>query len=477
MTDPRPQNPDASPPPEREYPGIVDWAALRDHLGFALRAVRRRPFLATFCFFLVASLGPVALAVMPKTYRIETIVIAARNPVVSTLTHPVLQRPFEAEDAAQAAHDAIMRRDNLEALADETGLVERFALTRSPIGRLRDRLLAGITGRERTPEERRVALVERLEKKLTIEVPAAQPGASATAPRDRVVMAIEWPDAETAKLLLETAARRFFDDRRERERSLVEDAVGVLELRAANLHDQVGAQVKKVHELEVGIVRNNPALSRSFRAPRGRVPQEETLARLRTTLEAKKLAASDMERFRDQRSAELREELARLRAAYSEQHPDVIRTRKLLEDLATPPAQLAVLRADIIGLEQDLERASATVSRLVDDENPALEYERTELRLLLAQYTALRERIDGARVETAASLAAFDHRYGFAVPPLIPRKPIRPIPFLAVAAGVLAGIGFALLAATALDARSGRILERWQLERTLHLRVIGELRA
>jgi hypothetical protein len=477
MTEPRSQPPESSRPPETESPGIVDWPALRDHLGFALRAVRRRPFVATLCFLAVAALGPLSLVVMPKTYRLEAIFTAARNPVVSTLTYPVLQRSFESDDAAQAAHDAIMRRDNLEALCEETGLLERFEQTRAPLGRLVDRIQAAVTGRERTREERIVALVERLEKRLTIEVPGAQPGASALAPRDRVAMTIDWPDAETGKLLLETAARRFFDGRRERERALVKDAVGVLEVRAASLQDEIGAQVKKVHELEVGLVRGNPALSRTYRAPRGRVPQEEALVRLRATLEAKKLAAHEIERFRDTRGEELREELARLRAGYSEQHPAVIRTRKLLEDVSTPPPQLSALRTDIVTLEQDLERASAIAARLVDDEDPALEYQRTELRLLLAQYTAIRERIDGARVESDASSAGFGHRYAFTVPPRIPREPIRPIPLLAIASGILGGLLFAVLCAAALDARSGRILERWQLERTLRLRVLGELRA
>ncbi len=477
MTAPRLPPTDASPPPTSDSGGLVDWSLARDHAGFALRAVRRRPVVAAFCFLAVASLGPVALVVMPRTYRVETVVMAERDPVVSTLAYPVLQRSFESEDPALVAHDMILRRDNLEALCEEIGLVERWLRERAPLVRLRDGVKQLVIGRAPTRDEHIEALVERLEKRLEIEVPGTQPGAPPATVKDRVRIAIEWPDAQTAKLLVDTAVRRFFEGRRERERSMVRDAVAVLELNAANLTREIDEKVKKVHTLELALVRGNPALSRTGYAPRGRVPEEQALARLRATLESKKLAAAEIERFRELRAEELRGQLARERATHSEGYPEVIRTRRLLERLAAPPEQLEKLRSEIVALEQDVERATARVARLVDNEDPALEYERTELRLLLTQYSSLRERISAARVEREAAQAGFDHRYGFAIPPRIPKKPVGPLPVLAIPAGILGGLLFSLFAAAALDVRSGRIIERWQIERTLRLPVVGEMRA
>lgn len=476
MTAPHFPHPDDSRLPEQDSVGLVDWSLVRDRVGFALRATRRRPIVALLCFVAIASLGPVSLAVMPRTYEVEAIVTAGRNPIVSTLAYPVLQRPFESEDPAQLAQDMILRRDNLEALIEETGLLEHWLRTRAPLVRFRDRVLELVTGKEPTREERIEGLVERLEKRFKIEVPGAQPGAPPSAAKDRVVMTLQWPHAEIAKVFVETAARRFFENRREREVSMVRDAVGVLEVHAAGLRREIEAKVRQVHELELGLVRGNTALSRTDRSQRGRVPEEQALARLRATLDSKKLALAELERLTELRSEELRSEYARVRTAYSEEHPDVVRTRKLLERLSVPP-QLAALRSEIVELEQDIDRAAARVARLVDGEDPALEYQRTELRLLLTQYSTVRDRIDGAHVEAQAAKAGFGHRYGFTVPPRIPTKPIRPIASLAIAAGVLAGVLFSLFAATALDARSGRIIERWQIERTLHLRVVGELRS
>jgi hypothetical protein len=475
----------------REDPGaLIDWSRVRERAAFALRAVRRRPLVSAFCFLAVASLGLLSLAVMPRTYRVEAIVKASRNPVVSTLPDPVLLRSFDSEDPANLARDAILRRDNLAALCEETGLVERSLATRGPLARLRAWALELVTRfgeahptlaipspRGPTRQERIDALVDTLEKRLTISVPGAQPGAPAGAAKDRVLIAIEWPDAETARLLVEAAARRFFESRRQTELSMGRDAFAILESRAATVRQEIEAKVARIHELELAMLRGTQALSRTYRAPRGRVPQEEELARLRVTIESKKLALAEDERFRGQRSEELRGELARERTVYGEQHPVLARTRDVLARLSAPSPRAEALRSEIAGLEQEFQRASERAARLVDDEDPALEYQRTELRLLLAQYTSIRDRLDGARVESAIAQAGFDRRYAFAVPPVLPRKPEWPNPALSIAASVLGGVLLALFVAAALDARSGRILERWQLERTLGLAVLGEIHA
>jgi uncharacterized protein involved in exopolysaccharide biosynthesis len=477
MTAIRLSPPEPERPPEDDPSALVDWRRLRERLGFALRAAKRRPFTAASCFLLLASLGPLSLVVMPRTWRVEAIVTASRNPVVSTLAEPVLLRPFDAADAADVARDAILRRDNLVALAEETDLLDRTLAARAPMARFRDRLLERVTGRTPTREKRMEGLVETLEKRLSISVPGAAPGAPHGAPRDRILLALEWSDAELARTVVDTAARRFFETRRERERAMSADAMAVLEDRAAAVRKDIEGKVKQIHALELAMLRGNTALARTYLAPRGRVPQEQELAQLRTTLESKKLALAEVERFNQHRAEELRAELARQRTTYGEQHPMLGRTRDVLERLAEPSPRVDALRAEIAGLEREFRQASERVARLIDDEDPALEYQRTELRLLLAQYTSVRDRLDGARVESAIAEAGFDRRHAFTVPALLPLRPKWPIPALSIAAALLGGALLAFLVAAALDARSGRVLERWQLERGLGLRVVGEIKA
>jgi hypothetical protein len=425
----------------------------------------------------VAALGPASLALAPRTWRVEAVVTAAHDPVVSTVADPVLLRSFGAEDPAGEARDAILRRDNLLALVDETGLLPRTLAARAPLVRARDRALEVAQARARTQEERRGDLVEALQKKLSITVPGTEPGAPLGAPRDRIQLVLEWPDADAARGFLDAAVRRFFEERRAKEAATGRDVVAVLEERTAAIQGEIEAKVGRIHELELAMLRGNPSLSRTYRAPLGRVPEEQELVRLRVTLESRKGALAELERLRQARTEELRNELARERAAYGEQHPVLARTREVLAGVEAPSAQAEALRAEIAGLEQEFAHASERAARLVDDEDPRLEYERTELRVLLARATTLRDRLDAVRVESAIARAGFDRRHAFAVPPVVPRRPERPIPALSIAAGLIGGALLALFAAAVLDLRSGLVLEPSQLEGRMGLRVLGELRA
>ena len=463
-------------PIEADPGALVDWARVRARVGFALRAVRRRPITAAVCFVSIAALGPASLALLPRTRRVEATLAASHDPVVSTAGEPVLLRALAAEDPASGARDAILRRDRLAAIAQETGLLQRALDGRSPVAKLRDAVLDLAAGRPRTREERLGDLVEALEKRLTVTVPGNEPGAPFGAPRDRIQLALEWADPVAARSVLEVAARGFVEAQRAREEAAGRDVAQVLEERAAELRREVEGKVARIKDLEAAMLRGNPALSRTYRAPQGRVPQEQELTQLRITLESRKAALAELGRLRQARAEELRAELSRERTAYGEQHPILARTRENLERAQAPSAESEALRAEIAGLEQEFARASERAARLVDDEDPALELERSELRVLLARSATLRDRLEAVRVESAIARAGFDRRYAFAVPPMIPRRPVRPIPALSILAGLLGGALLALFAAAALDLRSGAVLEAWQLERVLGLRVLGEHR-
>ena len=72
--------------------------------------------------------------------------------------------------------------------------------------------------------------------------------------------------------------------------------------------------------------------------------------------------------------------------------------------------------------------------------------------------------------------AAFKYRYSVIFPPQLPKAPFKPNPMTLWAAGVVAGLLFAILAAVVADLRSGRLLETWQVRRWLDLEVLAEVR-
>jgi uncharacterized protein involved in exopolysaccharide biosynthesis len=84
------------------------------------------------------------------------------------------------------------------------------------------------------------------------------------------------------------------------------------------------------------------------------------------------------------------------------------------------------------------------------------------------------ERIEGARMELDTVKAAFKYRYSIITPPLMPKKPLKPNPLLVIAAGLLGGAMFAVFGAVVVDLRSGKVLERWQIERVLGVPVVSE---
>jgi hypothetical protein len=111
----------------------------------------------------------------------------------------------------------------------------------------------------------------------------------------------------------------------------------------------------------------------------------------------------------------------------------------------------------------------------LEAEDPRLEQERHQLWMLVRQHSGLLERIDDARVQIDTARAGFKYRYMVVTPPQLPKAPIAPkVPLIAVS-GVIAGVMLAFLAGVAADVRRGLIVQRWQVERSLGIRVLAEI--
>jgi capsular polysaccharide biosynthesis protein len=84
--------------------------------------------------------------------------------------------------------------------------------------------------------------------------------------------------------------------------------------------------------------------------------------------------------------------------------------------------------------------------------------------------------VNAAQVEREAARAAFKYRYSVVWPPQVAREPVSPNPKKVFAVGGFAAVVLALLAVVGPDLLSGRIFERWQVERGLRLPVLGDMR-
>ncbi len=416
--------PTAPPPYEGAREDLFDWARAGRYVLFSLGSVRRRPGL-----FLVVAAGTVllasaALAVLPKTYEVESRLLAQRSPVLS------VRADVGQSDPTRAAAELIVGTDNLHAIIVQTNLLEEWRRRRLPILRLKDWLMQHIAGPPRR-DDLLDSLTGLLQKNLVVW----------TTPDGTVAIRLRWPDGLMAYRLVDAAEQSFLEKRHVLEVSTIAEQISILEAHAARLKEQVEKEVADLQRL-----RDASTPERLRQAPRPaplRLIDPEVM-NLRVLLDAKRRAISDLEELQRRHLLELQTRLA---------EPEL--RRKLAKYPAGPsgavtgmpnvPAEL--FRADIGG-----------------DEDSSVEYARAQLRFAVGQHAAIRERITAARIDLDTAQAAFKYRYSVVIPPEIPRGPIRPRAARVMLAAVVAGLLLALFATTVADLRAGVVLEQWQVE-------------
>jgi len=224
--------------------------------------------------------------------------------------------------------------------------------------------------------------------------------------------------------------------------------------------------------------------------------EREAIDQLKGQWEAKKAAIKDLEEMRRRRVNELQTRLQEQRAIYAESHPLVMETVQSIEALSQDSPQLAQLRRQEAELHnQYLARSgrapeptaeaaarpivrehsirAATVPTETDDREMLMA--RSKLQSQMEQFNRTLERIDDARMQLDAASAAFKYRYQVIRPPQMPAGPEKPKPQKILGGGVFAALLLATLAAVVADLRTGRIFQRWQVERALGLPVIAEI--
>ncbi|HEY1334548.1 MAG TPA: hypothetical protein VGF31_09855, partial [Myxococcaceae bacterium] len=270
--------------------------------------------------------------------------------------------------------------------------------------------------------------------------------------------------------------------------------IAILESHAADLREQIDSTME---DLKRDTTPARPTKSDAPPPLPRRDPAAEAAkaqaAEYKVMLEAKRRAINELDEFRRRRLAELQTELTQKRAVYADAHPAVAQILQSISALSEDSPQLAALRKDERDLQAEYERLSARKSdssaatvrasevapRKKSSEAPEQdvqgEYGRTRLRFAMEKYDTLLDRINSARIELDTARAAFKYRYSVIRPPQLPKRPEKPKVPLVVAAGVLAAMALAVLAAALADLRSGRILETWQVERVLDLEVLGQV--
>ncbi|MHB8875762.1 MAG: GumC domain-containing protein [Myxococcaceae bacterium] len=480
---------------EGEPADLFDYGALKDYLGFVLRGLRRHRLLAFITFLLSAGLALGAAMLYPKSYRVQTKILAQRNQVLAALGNPHRSMPWDTDVPTRAAQETVLRRDNLVSLVQQTDLVERWQATRQPALRVKD-TLTGLVRRKMDKEDRLDAMVGLLEKRLRV----------ATDPTT-VTISIEFPDAQLAYQIIELAQQNFLETQHVMEASAISEAISILEVHASQAHDAIEVQLQEVVRIrderrkdgslavaarEASVVRDPEPVK-----PR-RTNNDAELTQLRFLIRAKRRAIGDLEEFRSRRLTELNAQLAEQRVQYSNQHPVVLDTQQRVAAMQQPSPQVVALKRDEAELVAEYgkkgggdpvalaEPVAATrtprhfeIGLTLPDpaltEDPEVSYADSQLRTAQAKYDELVMRIDAARIELDTARAAFKYRFSVLNPAQLPKAPSKPNVPVLVLLGLAVAAVLSLFVGAATDLWHGRIVEPWQVARGLRVPVLAEV--
>ncbi len=477
----------------------LDFEQIRERIGFALRAPRRRPRLAAGVFVTAAALGLTVAATIPRTYSAQAKLLAQRSLVLPALTNPNRPVPRDADNPTKNVADMIMRRDNLTTLARELDLGERFYASRGPAQRLKDAILGGPAN----ADERLHAVVGTLEKRLYVE-----------ADESTVTIVVDWAEPQMAYDIVTHVQQNFLEARYDDQVAMITDAIAVLQEHAktelAQLNTALDEYQKLLEEHPPKSVNGQPApVLRPVRGggggggPRPSASASASVdPELAAALEEKRRQIRALEEERQRELDALRQQLTQAQLTLTPQHPTVQALEQQIEARSRPPPELAQLRNEERALLAQMAPPATSagggagipapprpggaaegagvppmppIPPLPDwDSDGRAQLARSKLDAAIKSYQDVSARIDTANIELDIARTAFKYRYTVVTPAEVPKKPKKPIATMLAVGSVLGAALLAILFAAGADAWRGRILEPWQVRRRLKVDVLGE---
>ncbi|HMK72024.1 MAG TPA: hypothetical protein VK454_01720, partial [Myxococcaceae bacterium] len=392
--------------------------------------------------------------------------------------------PSDADAPEKQAAETVLRHDNLVALVGQTDMIHNWRRNRAPLLKAKDWIWDHLFAAP-TEEAQVEGFVGLLEQKLTV-----------TSGEGTVTIGVRLPDAQLAYHLVEAAVQNFLEARHAAEISSIADVISVLETRAAQAQAQLDDALRQLQQLRAVRAEKRGRQVRRIPQARPATPDQET-SQLLTQAEGKRRAIADLEAFRQRRITELETRLLEVRALYAESHPAVADVLQSLNALRQGSPQVVTLRRELAALEAELKRRGfladsqakgarpaevalqATALDPTDpreDEDPDIDYAKSQVRHAMNRFNSMLDRVESARIEQDTAQAAFKYRYVVTWPAQRPRGSVEPKPALVLLASLLAGFFLAVMGTTLVDLTSHRIVESWQVTRTLAVPLLAELR-
>jgi uncharacterized protein involved in exopolysaccharide biosynthesis len=480
----------------------IDFVRLRMVLGFFLRSPRRHPALAIVPALFAIGLTVCLAAWWPRTYTADMRVVTHHNGVL--VEHdgiPPLPEP------TAGVSDEILKRDSLEALIKQLDLVARWDAMRSPVLRLKDKVV-GLMRDESDKKAR--ALVAILEKSIKVAIE-----------QNAITLSVDWPNPQVAYEILNSSYNNFLEARVDSEVNVYSERLRVLELRAQIAAHDVDTAIENLVQREqerrgatpepaapaeapptAQAQSTEPAPARVIARPPpppGSPSANDETARALEDVRAQIRAGEDERR---RRAAEADAQLADSLAALGPLHPTVLALKRKGEAVREPSPQLEALRARekelVAKLAADIPAAatpqgspgvlvhaptpaavpgvpSELREMLLNRDDPPTAYARTKLQATSQQYNDILGRLQLAKIERDVAQASLRESYTVVRPSEVPVKPTKPNAVIIVAVGLIVALllGFAIPGVR--DLSAGRFIEPWQVEADLEMPVLGML--
>ena len=482
------------PPPmqPRHEDPLFESALVRDLLGFPWRAVMRHRTLAVSLFLLIFSAAALSTIVMPRHYLVSTTMVAAKNNVMPALGNPRRAVPSESDAPTRLAVEAVMRRDNLVEIIRETNLMAIQGKLRSPLGRVAGFVKERILGKKPTADDQLKMVVGLLQGRLWV-----RPDQQGT-----VEIGIDWPDPESAYRIVQSAQQNFIEQRHASEINMITESITILQSHVGEAQQSMQEALSALKAARPDIVvPDAPRPVANSAKKQQSTAQQAQILTLQTQLSAKQGLIRDLESSRSQNLAQLQTKLSDLRHTYGPAYPEVAATEDRIKALQMDSPQLVTLKQEQATLQNQLNAFGSTgtddapstsisdaafarqmldrITRARSDsaDNPQVIYAQSRLKMATNDYEDFLSRLEDAKIELETARAAFKYRFNVVTPAEIPKKPFKPKVPLLLAGGVFLGIMFGVFAATALDFISGRVVEKWQVQRQIGLPILAVIPA
>jgi uncharacterized protein involved in exopolysaccharide biosynthesis len=462
-------------------------ANLRVAAGFPQRSVARHRKLAAALFTGLLGLVALAIFVTPKHYTVETKFFAEKNFVMPALGNPKRAVPTESDSPTRLASEAVLKRTNLMEIVRQTKLMASWDEMRSPLGKVKDAIMARIKG-PMTEADRLEAMLGMVEKRMWVY---SNDGT--------VTIGLDWPNPALGYRIVQAAQQNFFEQRHASEVSLIGESIGILEGHVASSQVAIQEALAQINaQLPKRAAVSLPIVSR-YSAPAAAPSIPPAVVALQSDLRTKQQTIADISSSRNQRLSALQTRLTELRGVYGSAHPEIAVTEENIRSLNQPSAQLAELKREeeemrarlaTMGAGREVVAAPAQfqpsferaalerLTRAAADtqEAPEVTFARSRLKIATSDYEDLLDRLEGAKIEMETARAAFKYRYSVITPARIPKKPKKPVVPLMIFGGLILAALATAFTVIMMDFGGGRVLEPWQVDRQLGVPVLAEVR-